>query len=229
MYAYRVTYIRWSAAQAMNTPQRAHRSRRRRGVRRGCARVRCRTPRRLGMGVGGGEGVLRRRGEARFRGRLAGLGSRGSTSAIRAAGVSGSAPPSDISLRAGSTGVAAHRRYSVSRSDVPSSTARRVARPRGSCDYSVRSRPIGTRCTAGGEEAGDMPKNLFSRSPNGSDGPDGEANAIDTPAPGACEGMPSTGTRCRRLRRPGVGPSPQLSRRAGSLGAAPPGGSLPRR
>ncbi len=107
----------------------------------------------------------------------------GSTSAIRLARSSGSTPPWASSLREGSTRVAAHRRCSVSRSDVPSSTALRVARLSSSCEDSVSSLPMGTRCTAGGEEAGDIPKNRFSISLNGSEEPKGEPNAIDMSAP----------------------------------------------
>ncbi|MFM9446993.1 hypothetical protein [Streptomyces acidiscabies] len=39
-----------------------------------------------------------------------------------------------------------------------------------SWDGSLNSRPIGTRCTAGGDDAGDIPKNRFNKSLKGSDG-----------------------------------------------------------
>jgi hypothetical protein len=51
---------------------------------------------------------------------------------------------------------------------VPSACARTEARVSSSRAESVSSRPIGPRWTAGGELAGDMPKNRPSRSPNGS-------------------------------------------------------------
>jgi hypothetical protein len=73
--------------------------------------------------------------------------------------------------RVGSAAVAAHSRCSVSRSALPSACARTEARVSSSRADSVSSRPIGTRCTAGGELAGDMPKNRPSSSANGSCSP----------------------------------------------------------
>ncbi|GGT02112.1 hypothetical protein GCM10010222_49870 [Streptomyces tanashiensis] len=46
---------------------------------------------------------------------------------------------------------------------------------------------MGTRCTAGGDDAGDMPKNRLNRSLNGSDEPKDEPNAIDMAAPESAE------------------------------------------
>ncbi|GHB61800.1 hypothetical protein GCM10010377_60990 [Streptomyces viridiviolaceus] len=76
----------------------------------------------------------------------------------------------------------------MSRSDVPSSRARRAARLRSSWEDSVSNRPIGTRCTAGGDDAGDMPKNRFNSSLNGSDDPKPNDD-IDMAAPGAAAGL----------------------------------------
>ncbi|MFD0515140.1 hypothetical protein ACFQ0Q_41850 [Streptomyces aureus] len=68
---------------------------------------------------------------------------------------------------------------------MPSSIAFRAARLRSSCDDSVNSRPIGTRWTAGGEEAGDIPKNRLNKSLKGSDELNPEPKDIDMPAPDA--------------------------------------------
>lgn len=59
---------------------------------------------------------------------------------------------------------------------------------------------MGTRCTAGGDDAGDVPKKRSSISLKGSDEPKGEPNAIDMSAPDG-QGDSSTQTRCPRLRK----------------------------
>ncbi len=86
---------------------------------------------------------------------------------------SGSMPARSSIRREGSTRVAAQARCAVSRSREPSSAARRAASASSSCEDSLSSRPIGTRCTAGGEASGLIPKNRLSRSENGSFEPNG--------------------------------------------------------
>ncbi|GHE08272.1 hypothetical protein GCM10010339_56010 [Streptomyces alanosinicus] len=49
---------------------------------------------------------------------------------------------------------------------------------------------MGTRCTAGGEDAGDIPKNRLNNSLKGSDEPNGAPNDIDMTAPGRGAGDP---------------------------------------
>ena len=86
---------------------------------------------------------------------------------------SGSTPARSSIRREGSTRVAAQARCAVSRSLLPSSDARRAASPSSSWEDSLSNRPIGTRCTAGGEASGLIPKNRLSRSENGSLDPNG--------------------------------------------------------
>ncbi|GGX30881.1 hypothetical protein GCM10010321_52270 [Streptomyces chartreusis] len=65
--------------------------------------------------------------------------------------------------------------------------ARPAARLRSSCEDSVNSRPIGTRWTAGGDDAGDMPKKRFNISLKGSGEPKPNDD-IDMAAPGTSTG-----------------------------------------
>ncbi|GHG39834.1 hypothetical protein GCM10018980_13630 [Streptomyces capoamus] len=50
---------------------------------------------------------------------------------------------------------------------------------------------MGTRCTAGGEDAGDIPKKRFNSSLNGSAEPNDPPNGIDMTPPGARGGSKS--------------------------------------
>ncbi|GGY57577.1 hypothetical protein GCM10010363_43520 [Streptomyces omiyaensis] len=82
---------------------------------------------------------------------------------------------------------------------------------------------MGTRWTAGGDEAGDIPKKRLSRSPNGSEGPKGEPNAIDMSVLLKRVGVPHTQTPPSPVRKrnpeaaaEGAGRRPRLRRRCGA-------------